>query len=205
MNPADDLDEDDAACTRRQAEDRATARRSVCQPCQNENHSGHDQNERARCPGCICPWGPRSDEVTHRTAEDQAEQDRRRTEAAEHGRITLPAPTNPQVHLLTWYIVNCARCAERWYEDCGGGPGGATEARAVGDAIRDWGMLAAADGKLYCEECFTIQVCESQGHPWGEWLPSQSVRFPDQLVRYCPRCDDVEVRVAAAVRTTTNV
>ena len=148
---------------------------------------------------------PAPTRVKHRKAEDQVEQNRRRAEAAEHGRITIPAPTNPQVHLLTWYIVNCARCAERWYEDCDAVPGGATEARALGDAIRDWHMKAAADGKLYCEECFTIQACEAEGHPWDEWRPSRAVEFPDREVRYCPRCDDVEVRVVAAAGITSNV
>ena len=204
MKPEDDLDEDAAARAHRQAEDRKTALRLVCQPCQNGDHSGHDQNDRAKCPGCICPWGPCSEENKHRKAEDQLEQDRRRAEAAEHGRITIPAPTNPQVHLLTWYIVNCARCAERWYEDCDAVPGGATEARAVGDAIRDWQIKAAPDGKLYCEECFTIRACEAEGHPWDEWLPSWAVEFPDRDVRYCPRCDDVEVRVVAAAGITSN-
>ena len=42
MNSEDDLDEDAAARICRQAEDRETALRLVCQPCQNGDHSGHD-------------------------------------------------------------------------------------------------------------------------------------------------------------------
>jgi hypothetical protein len=144
MNPEDDLDEDAAALARRQAEDRETALRLVCQPCRYGDHSGHDQNDRAECPGCICPWGPRTDENNQRKAEDHVEENRRRAEAADTGRITIAAPTNPQVHLLPWYIVNCARCAERWYEDCDALPGGATEAPALDDAIRDWQMKPQA-------------------------------------------------------------
>ena len=126
----------------------------------------------------ICPWGPRYEEVKQRKAEDQlgagpATGRGSRTRPDHH-----PRSHEPQVHLLTWYIVNCARCAERWYEDCDAVPGGATEARAVGDAIRDWQIKAAPDGKLYCEECFTIRACEAEGHPWDEWLPSRAVGVP---------------------------
>jgi hypothetical protein len=66
-------------------------------------------------------------------------------------------------------------------------------------------MEAAADGKLYCEECLTIQACEAEGHPWDVWRPSRAVEFPDREVRYCPRCDDVEVQAVATAGVTSNV
>jgi hypothetical protein len=69
---------------------------------------------------------------------------------------------------------------------------GYTEARALLDVVRDWGMHRHADGKLYCAQCFKVMTCEMHGHTWEQqWLQS-----PDgnEQFRWCEHCGDTQVR-----------
>ena len=146
----------------------------------------------------MCSWTPRTEEINQRRAEDMVEEERRETQAADSGLISLMAPVNPQVRLLTWYAVNCARCEDSWYEGMDGTPGGRTEARALSEVLRNWGMKLAPDGKSYREGCFNTMACAAEGHSWGDWERSHAVGCGDREIRFCLTCDDIEVRVVAA-------
>lgn len=106
MNPADDLDEDAAARARRQAEDRETLFAWFASVAKAGTIPGTTRMTARNAPAASA----RGDPAPTRSSAGKPKTRSRRTgdgaEAATNGRITIPAPTNPQVHLLTWYIVN---------------------------------------------------------------------------------------------------
>ncbi|MGW4395528.1 hypothetical protein ACWEHA_09590 [Amycolatopsis nivea] len=90
----------------------------------------------------------------------------------------------------------CRACGVCPGEDSDGFRWHCTDIASAVAALTESGWQVTPDG-LVCDQCTARAECETRGHDWGDWYPSQLRRQGPSEFRICRRCTAHDTRPAA--------